>query len=24
VRGKLKNFRHWNYPVYEKLMVKSN
>ncbi len=24
VRGKLKNFRHWNYPVYEKMMVKTN
>ena len=24
VRGKLKNFRHWNYPVYEKMMVKSS
>jgi branched-chain amino acid aminotransferase len=24
VRGRLKNFRHWNYPVYEKMMVKSN
>jgi branched-chain amino acid aminotransferase len=23
VRGKLKNFRHWNYPVYEKMMVKN-
>lgn len=24
VRGKLKNYRHWNYPVYEKMMVKTN
>ena len=23
VRGKLKKYRHWNYPVYEKIMVKS-
>ncbi|MBX3005802.1 MAG: branched-chain amino acid transaminase [Anaerolineales bacterium] len=23
VRGRLPKFRHWNYPVYEKLMVKS-
>jgi len=23
VRGKLKNYRHWNHPVYEKMVVKS-
>jgi branched-chain amino acid aminotransferase len=23
VRGKLKKYRHWNYPVYEKMVVKS-
>lgn len=23
VRGKLKQYRHWNYPVYEKMVVKS-
>ncbi len=23
VRGKLKNYRHWNHPVYDKIMVKS-
>ncbi|MCL4258362.1 MAG: hypothetical protein KJZ53_07535, partial [Anaerolineales bacterium] len=23
VRGRLPEFRHWNYPVYEKLVVKS-